>query len=563
MPFSAYYGTGTISVSANGTAVTGVGTLWSTPIMPGDTLEAGGRAVRILSVTDDSHLTLAYGWPSTALAGSAYMIVYNSPDRNSGTYVAERARELIERQRILDDAVATYAAVSVGLDTPPSAPLESNLYVVGTSPTGAWAGYAGYLAIWSGTAWRFTPPAQGMQVVALDTDMMWRRTAAGWSMWALGDRLALNGRTPILVADFVRDQYRLNGSGVAASDLFTRSGGTKRVIGASGLLETVAANVLAIDYSTGRRRLLNEGSTTNQVVNSSTPTTWSKPGTTTITANAAVAPDGTTTAARIQATEWTAIPTSGVVAAIQYTNSIWIKSATGANQNVPLTVNDDGPPFTVVASKTVAITPQWQRVTISGTSLATTSNYRLVLGAGDYHVWQPQTERGPVATSLIPTSGSPASRVADVVTWTAAAVAVLNTGTTTIAWRGMLSGATETWTLMLTANANALWMMAYRADSTSAWFTAPGAPSSGISVSPVALGKIAICGSWDFAGWRMSANGSAPESAAGSGAGVISSVNFGGAGGPSPGTAQYIDEIDVWSIAGSAAAVQVQARDWE
>ncbi|MFG1184359.1 phage head spike fiber domain-containing protein [Xanthobacter aminoxidans] len=563
MDFANYYGTGTISVSANGTAVTGVGTLWSALVMPGDTLEAGGRAVRVLSVTDDSHLTLAYGWPSTALAGSGYMIVYNSPDRATGTYVAERVRELIERQRVLDDAVATYAAVSVGLDTPPGSPLESDLYVVGTSPTGAWVGYAGYLAIWSGIAWRFTPPAQGMQVVALDTDMMWRRTAAGWSMWALGDRLALNGRTPMLVADFVRDQYRLNGSGVAASDLFTRSGGTKRVIGASGLLETVAANVLAIDYSTGRRRLLNEGSTTNQVVNSSTPTTWSKPGTTTITANAAVAPDGTTTAARIQATEWTAIPTSGVAASTLYTNSIWIKSATGANQNVPLTVNDDGPPFTVVASKTVAITPQWQRVTITGTALATTSNYRLVLGAGDYHVWQPQTEKGPVATSLIPTSGSPASRVADVVTWTAAAVAVLNTGTTTIAWRGMLSGATETWTLMLTANANALWMMAYRADSTSAWFTAPGAPSSGISVSPVPLGKIAICGCWDSAGWRMSANGSAPVSAAGSGAGVISSVNFGGAGGPSPGTAQYIDEIDVWSIAGSAAAVQVQARDWD
>lgn len=563
MAFSNYYGTGTISVSANSTAVTGVGTLWSTPIMPGDTLEAGGRAVRILSVTDDAHLTLAYGWPGSTLSGSAYMIVYNSPDRNSGTYVAERARELIERQRILDDAVATYAAVSVGLDTPPSAPLESNLYVVGASPTGAWAGYAGYLAVWSGTAWRFTPPAQGMQVVALDTDMMWRRTAAGWSMWVLGDRLALNGRSPMLVADFVRDQYKLNGSGVAASDLFARSGGTKRVMGASGLLETVAANVLPFDYSTGRRRLLIEGAQTNQVVNSSTPTTWSKPGTTTVTANAAVAPDGTTTAARIQATEWTAIPTSGVMASTLYTNSIWIKSATGANQSVPLTVNDDGPPFTVVASKTATVTPQWQRVDISGISLSTTSNYRLVLGAGDYYVWQPQTEKGPVATSNIPTFGSTASRVADVTTWTAAALAALNTGTPTVAWRGLLSGTTETWTHMLTANANAVWVMTYRASTTTVWFTAPGAPSSGISVSSVPLGKIGACGTWDATGWKFSANGAAPASTSGTGTAVISSANLGGAGGPSPSTAQYIDEIDVWSIAGSASALQVQARDWE
>lgn len=563
MSFSDFYATGTVTVPAGGTAVVGAGTLWSTPIVAGDTLEAGGRAVRILDVVDNTHLTLAYGWPGSALAGSSYIIVYNAPSRSTGTYVAERVRELIERQRVLDDAVATYAAVSVGLDTPPGAPVEGDLHVVGTSPMGAWVGYAGYLAIWSGTAWRFTPPAQGMQVVALDTDMMWRRTAAGWSMWTLGDRLALNGRSPMLVADFVRDQYRLNGSGVAASDLFTRSGGAKRVMGVSGLIETVPANVLAFDYSTGRRRLLNEGFTTNQVVNSSTPTTWTKPGTTTITANAAVAPDGTATAARIQATEWTAIPTSGVVAATQYTNSIWIKSATGANQNVPLTVNDDGPPFTVVASKTVTITPQWQRVMITGTALATTSNYRLVLGAGDYHVWQPQTEKGPVATSLIPTTGSTASRVSDVVAWTAAARATLNTGTTTVAWRGELSGTTDTWTQVISLNASAIWLFSYHAASSSLYFDAPATPGSGLRQTSVPLGKIAACASWSAVGNRFSANGKTSEVNSVNGVATVTLANFGGAGGPSAGTAQYIDEIDVWSIAGSAAAVQVQARDWE
>ncbi|MFG1198862.1 hypothetical protein V5F57_27385, partial [Xanthobacter aminoxidans] len=132
MSFSDFYATGTVTVPAGGTAVIGAGTLWSTPIVAGDTLEAGGRAVRILDVVDNTHLTLAYGWPGAALAGSSYIIVYNSPSRSTGTYVAERVRELIERQRVLDDAVATYAAVSVGLDTPPGAPVEGDLYVVGT-----------------------------------------------------------------------------------------------------------------------------------------------------------------------------------------------------------------------------------------------------------------------------------------------------------------------------------------------------------------------------------------------------------------------------------------------
>lgn len=181
MAFTNYYGSGTISVSANGTAVTGAGTLWSTPIVPGDTLEAGGRAVRILSVTDDTHLTLAYGWPSTALAGAAYMIVYNSPDRNSGTYVAERARELIERQRILANGATFYTTKQVLLNTPPGSPVADDLYVVGTTPTGAWAGYAGYLAIWLGSAWGFTAPEQGWYAYDKAADNLYVRKAAAWA----------------------------------------------------------------------------------------------------------------------------------------------------------------------------------------------------------------------------------------------------------------------------------------------------------------------------------------------------------------------------------------------
>lgn len=181
MPFSAFYATGTITVAAGGTAVTGAGTLWATPIMPGDTLEAGGLAVRILDVVDDTHLTLAYGWPGGALAGAAYIIVFNSPSRNSGTYVAERARELIERQRILDDGVPTYSALGVGTNTPSGAPAASDLYVVGSAPTGAWAGYAGYVAVATDTgAWRFTAPEHGWRVYDTSTDTEWVRTGTVW-----------------------------------------------------------------------------------------------------------------------------------------------------------------------------------------------------------------------------------------------------------------------------------------------------------------------------------------------------------------------------------------------
>ncbi|MFG1330216.1 DUF2793 domain-containing protein [Xanthobacter autotrophicus] len=181
MTFSAYYGVGTVTVAAGGTAVTGSGTLWSALLQPGDTFEAAGRAVRILDVVDDTHLTLAYGWPGSALAASAYLVVYNAPARSSGTYVAERARELIERQRILDDGIPTYAAKAAGTVTPPATPVASDLYLIGSAPTGVWAGYAGYLAVATDAGgWRFTAPEQGMRVYDTTADAVWERHSAGW-----------------------------------------------------------------------------------------------------------------------------------------------------------------------------------------------------------------------------------------------------------------------------------------------------------------------------------------------------------------------------------------------
>lgn len=177
----AYYATGTVTVAAGGTAVTGVGTLWSSVIQSGDSFEAGGRAVRVLAVIDDTHLTLAYGWPGTALATAAYLIAYTAPARTTGTYVAERLRELIERQRILDDGVPTYVAKGAGGNTPPTTPAASDLYLVGTAPTGAWAGYAGYLAVATDAGgWRFTAPTQGMRVYDTTSDATWERRSAGW-----------------------------------------------------------------------------------------------------------------------------------------------------------------------------------------------------------------------------------------------------------------------------------------------------------------------------------------------------------------------------------------------
>lgn len=47
--------------------------------------------------------------------------------------------------------------ISVALNTPPGSPVEGDTYILGASPTGAWAGRANCLAGYFGTAWVFVP----------------------------------------------------------------------------------------------------------------------------------------------------------------------------------------------------------------------------------------------------------------------------------------------------------------------------------------------------------------------------------------------------------------------
>lgn len=80
MAIDGIYDTGTISVNAGATAVTGVGTAWTTVgITPGDTFEAGGLIGLVESVTDNTHLTLTRAWPGASnLSGVGYQIIENS-----------------------------------------------------------------------------------------------------------------------------------------------------------------------------------------------------------------------------------------------------------------------------------------------------------------------------------------------------------------------------------------------------------------------------------------------------------------------------------------------------
>ncbi|MBZ9653561.1 hypothetical protein [Phyllobacterium lublinensis] len=88
------YTAGTVSVSAGGTVVTGVGSFWvAADIQPGDTFKVKNLDAIILSVDSNNQITLKEAWTGGALAASAYAIRYQ-PD---GSRFTAATRELIEQ----------------------------------------------------------------------------------------------------------------------------------------------------------------------------------------------------------------------------------------------------------------------------------------------------------------------------------------------------------------------------------------------------------------------------------------------------------------------------------
>lgn len=82
-----------------------------------------------------------------------------------------------------------------------------------------------------------------------------RRNGTPW--WS-SPGLLLDGSGPAILLDVPRNGCRSSTGTLPFSDVLTVSSGSKRVIGPTGTLDTIAANQLAMDWSSGRRRLLIE-----------------------------------------------------------------------------------------------------------------------------------------------------------------------------------------------------------------------------------------------------------------------------------------------------------------
>lgn len=86
---------------------------------------------------------------------------------------------------------------------PPGSPVDGGLYYVPTSPTGAWSGQAGKLALFYTSAWAFITPAAGAVLHSTEDKQPLRWTGSAWvpAITQIGlattDTIGLYGVTPV------------------------------------------------------------------------------------------------------------------------------------------------------------------------------------------------------------------------------------------------------------------------------------------------------------------------------------------------------------------------------
>lgn len=85
------------------------------------------------------------------------------------------------------DALLHPVAQAADVNDPPTTPAVGQCWIIGGAPTGAWAGHADAIALWSVGGWRFIAPVPGMLVWVM-ADGLWARRGTG--DWVVGDLVA-------------------------------------------------------------------------------------------------------------------------------------------------------------------------------------------------------------------------------------------------------------------------------------------------------------------------------------------------------------------------------------
>lgn len=104
--------------------------------------------------------------------------------QSSAEFTANEALQVL-------DALAQLGVKDRDLATPPGSPAEGDRYLIATSPTGAWSGHAGKIAVFLNGAWTILTPREGWSTWVDDENIRLSYDGSAWSegtpsSWATG-----------------------------------------------------------------------------------------------------------------------------------------------------------------------------------------------------------------------------------------------------------------------------------------------------------------------------------------------------------------------------------------
>jgi len=118
--------------------------------------------------------------------------VSTSPDLGIPFVASQQAQPEVTHNEALLLLQLLLNGVITLTDTPPGSPIAGDAYIIGPAPTGAWAGKANKLAIYTDGGWRFLPgddssgtpipigTRHSLKVYRRDVRAEWVWDATGW-----------------------------------------------------------------------------------------------------------------------------------------------------------------------------------------------------------------------------------------------------------------------------------------------------------------------------------------------------------------------------------------------
>lgn len=107
---------------------------------------------------------------------------------------AQAQKEITHNEAITGLAMLAHPlAESMALSAPPASPAAGQMWIIGASPTGAWAGRGAHLALWTASGWRFQAPSEGMLCWVKATAALATYRPTGWTTMMSVSGIAVNG----------------------------------------------------------------------------------------------------------------------------------------------------------------------------------------------------------------------------------------------------------------------------------------------------------------------------------------------------------------------------------